>query len=246
MYENFLVLNARRVYFFHKNIVASDYCEKFIPRSNKNACPCVVVCKLVAVLLFSVYFMIGSLHGVVSFISGSSLLIDVHGVGYKVYVPTKLINNLHIGQEITVYTYLHVREDVLDLFGFSRVEELRLFELLIGVNGVGPKTALGIFSIGTKEQIIAAIQKADVKFFTAVPRLGTKNAQKIIIELKNKLGSLGELDLSGNGAEDDEVMMALKTFGFSQKEAQEALNAIGSTELDSKKKIKLALKYLGK
>lgn len=190
--------------------------------------------------------MIGSLHGIVTLISGSSILIDVHGVGYKVYVPTPFINKLHVQEEIKVYTYTHVREDVLDLFGFGSADELRLFELLINVNGVGPKTAVGIFAVGTKEQIISAIQRADVKFFTAVSRLGTKNAQKIIIELKNKLGSLGELDLSGNVEEDNEVVMALETFGFSKREAQEALNAIGDTEMDSKKKIKLALKYLGK
>ena len=191
--------------------------------------------------------MIGSLHGVVELFDGNSVLINVHGVGYRVHAPQTFREKYHLDQEVSVYTYTHVREDALDLFGFETLEELKLFEALIGVSGIGPKTAIGVFGIGTKDQIIGAIQKADVDFFTGVPRLGKKNAQKLIIELKGKLGSLEELDLTGEKAlVDTDVLAALKGFGFSQKEAEEAIRAIGSGEMNSAQKIKLALKYLGK
>ena len=191
--------------------------------------------------------MIGSLHGIVELFDGMSMLINVHGVGYRVHIPQTLREKYHVNEEASVYTYTHVREDILELFGFATLEELKLFEALIGVSGIGPKTALGVFGIGSKNQIIAAIQKADVDFFTGVPRLGKKNAQKIIIELKGKLGSLEELDLTGEKTlVDADVLIALKGFGFSQKEAEEAIKAVGVQVTDTSGKLKLALKYLGK
>ncbi|MDE2026716.1 MAG: Holliday junction branch migration protein RuvA [Patescibacteria group bacterium] len=191
--------------------------------------------------------MIGSLHGTVDLFDGNSVLINVHGVGYRVHVPQSFRDKYQREETVSVYTYTHVREDVLELFGFETLEEMKLFEALIGVSGIGPKTAIGVFGIGTKSQIISAIQKADVDFFTGVPRLGKKNAQKIIIELKGKLGSLEELDLTGNKTlVDSDVLTALKGFGFSQKEAEEAIKAVGLQATDTSGKLRLALKYLGK
>ena len=191
--------------------------------------------------------MIGSLHGTVELFDGSHFFINVHGVGYRVQAPTHLLSTYHVGDTANIFTYTHVREDSLELFGFATLEDLKLFEMFLSVSGIGPKTALGIFGVGTRDKILSAIQRADVKFFTGVPRLGTKNAQKLIIELKGKLGSLEELDLTGSKyAVDDEVGQALLSFGFSQREIDGALTAIGGTEQNSSQKIKLALKYLGK
>jgi Holliday junction DNA helicase RuvA len=191
--------------------------------------------------------MIGSLHGSVELFDGNSVFINVHGVGYKVHVPQTFRGKHHLDEEVVVFTYTHVREDALELFGFETLEELKLFEALIGVSGIGPKTAIGVFGIGSKDQIVGAIQKADVDFFTGVPRLGKKNAQKLIIELKGKLGSLEELDLTGEKAMvDTDVLAALKGFGFSQKEAEEAIKAVGVQATNTSGKLKLALKYLGK
>lgn len=187
--------------------------------------------------------MIGSLHGVIELFDGNTALINVHGVGYRVHVPATIREKYHRDQDVSVYTYTHVREDTLELFGFETLEELKLFEALLGVSGIGPKTAVGVFSIGTKSQIVGAIQKADVDFFTGVPRLGKKNAQKIIIELKNKLGSAEDIDLT-EGA--DDVVQALMGFGFSKDEAREAARSIGENGTTTAEKIKLALKYLGK
>lgn len=190
--------------------------------------------------------MIGSLKGKVDYIDGQSVLVDVSGVGYLVFVSSSFLEKINKDDEIKIYVHTHVREDLLELFGFESIEDLKLFNLLISVNGVGPKTALGIFSIGKRTEILNAIQKADVKFFTAAPRLGTKNAQKIIIDLKNKIGSIVDLDLTDSySSQDKDIEQALRGFGFKDKEIYQALKEVG-TEKESGKKLKLALKYLGK
>jgi Holliday junction DNA helicase RuvA len=191
--------------------------------------------------------MIGMLSGIIRLKNDPYVLIDVHGVGYKVLVPTSVLSSIHSGETHTVYTYTHVREDVLELYGFSTPEDLVVFELLIGVSGVGCKTALGVFSVGDRGRIIQAVTQADVTFFSSVPRLGKKNAQKIIIELKNKLGGMTDLDLSSDaGGEQEDVIAVLKQFGFSQKESQQALSAVAGKAESAEEKIRLALQYLGK
>lgn len=178
------------------------------------------------------------------------------GVGYKVYVPADIlastpplprrIRQLAEKAGISLFTYTHVKEDALDLYGFPSQEDLAMFELFLGVSGIGPKTALNIFSNGKLGKIKEAIVKGDVDFFTTVPRLGRKNAQKIIIELRPKLGSLSELDLTAEGGETKEIIEALKSFGFNLSEAKEAFKSIKDIEGDTSVKIKAALKYLGK
>lgn len=190
--------------------------------------------------------MIGSINGVVEIKDNPHLIIDVNGVGYRVLVSNNVLSKSMVGDRLRLFTYTHVREDQLELFGFLNREELKLFEYLIGVSGVGPKTAIGIFSVGTKDAIIQAIVSGDVSFFTSVPRLGTKNAQKIIIELKSKLGSIGDLDLSNDGKADNEVIAALKSFGFTAGEAREAIKNIPNKDVSTEEKIRLSLKYLGK
>jgi Holliday junction DNA helicase RuvA len=191
--------------------------------------------------------MIGSLSGNIELLLNPYVLVDVSGVGYKVLVSEKIYSNLKLGEKIKFFVYTHVREDEISLFGFLNAEELKLFENLISVSGVGPKTALNIFSFGSKSEIEGAIIRGDVSFFTSVPRLGTKNAQKIIIELKNKMGGLGELDLSGKDfTQNKEVIEALKTFGFSVSETQKALREIKETNITTEDKIRFVLKYLGK
>lgn len=189
------------------------------------------------------------LSGTVALKDDPALILDVNGVGYRVFVPADvLLSKAKLGEKLTLYIHTHVREELLELYGFLQREDLRLFEQLIGVNGVGCKSALGIFSIGSRSDIINAIIKGDVLFFTSVPRLGKKNSQKIIIELKNKIAKGTEdLDLSdGAGEGDDEVLAALQQFGFSNKEAINALRALDGAGESVNEKIKLALKYLGK
>jgi holliday junction DNA helicase RuvA len=191
--------------------------------------------------------MIGSLKGIVELLDNTYAIINVGGVGYKVILYNSLLSSVKLNDPIKLFTYTHVKEDTLDLFGFLSLEDLKLFENLISVSGVGPKTASGIFSHGARSEIIEAIIKGNVDFFTTVPRLGKKNAQKIIIELKNKMGSLEDLDLSGEDQKaNSEIISALKGFGFSTKEAMDAAKAVKNQGETVEEKIKLALKQLGK
>jgi holliday junction DNA helicase RuvA len=190
--------------------------------------------------------MIGHLNGEVFFKEGNTLIVDVKGVGYKVLAASDVLAKANIGSPLELFIYTHVREDNISLFGFLEASDLKLFENLIGVSGIGPKTAMNIFSVGSRAQIVSAIVSADTSFFKSVPRLGQKNAQKIIIELKNKFGG-NELDLSGDdlmGNED--VVTALKGFGFTTKEIQEAIGKVKKDGQKITETIKLALKYLGK
>ncbi|MCL5970924.1 MAG: Holliday junction branch migration protein RuvA [Patescibacteria group bacterium] len=192
--------------------------------------------------------MIGFINGKVELRDDPYLIVDVNGVGYRVLVSPNVLSNLSETEEkIKLFIYTHVREDTLDLYGFIANSDLKLFENLLSVSGIGPKTAIGIFSLGSSPQIIDAIRRGEVDFFTAVPRLGKKNAQKIIIELKNKMGGVNDLDLSEKDVKENEVLIsALKTFGFSSREALDALKNIKGKGETTEERVKLALKYLGK
>jgi Holliday junction DNA helicase RuvA len=192
--------------------------------------------------------MIGTLKGTIEYREDPFLIVDVHGVGYKVVVPTSVLAKITgLGESIKLFTHTHVREDLLELYGFTEPSDLKLFEYLISVSGVGCRTALGIFAVGSRNAIVQAISEGDVAFFTSVPRLGKKNGQKIIIELKNKLGAGGDLDLSdASGADQGELVSALKAFGYSAGEVQEAVRALNGKGETVEEKVMLALKYLGK
>jgi len=191
--------------------------------------------------------MIGYLRGEVFLKEGSYIILDVKGVGYKVLGSRDVLSKATKGSALALFIYTHVREDNISLFGFMESSDLKLFENLIGVSGIGPKTAMNIFSIGNRSQIISAIATADTSFFKSVPRLGQKNAQKIIIELKNKFGGVGELDLNGeNLSGNEDVISALKNFGFTTKEIHDAIRSVKKNGQNDSETIKLALKYLGK
>lgn len=191
--------------------------------------------------------MIASVKGTVEIKDFPHIVVDVNGVGYKILISNALFSKLEIGEKTKLFTFTYVREEALDLYGFPSLEELKLFESLISVSGVGPKTAISVFSIGSKDEITQAIIKADVSFFTNVPRLGKKNAQKIIIELKNKLGSLEDLDLSESVlAENKDVIVVLKNLGFTTRETAEAIRNFKGNNISIEEKVRLALKNLGK
>lgn len=184
------------------------------------------------------------LRGTIVFLESTAAIVDVSGVGYTVLLPTTLLAKVRLNDSVTVYTHTHVREDLLELYGFEEREDLTLFKMLIGVSGIGCKTALHVISLGKRAEIIDAIHKADLSFFSGVPRLGKKNAQKIIIELKGKIGSEEDLDLSSD-SDHNEVLEALKGFGYSAKEAREAYRLVAKDGLKTEEKIRMALKQLG-
>lgn len=192
--------------------------------------------------------MIGFLRGLVALRDDPYLIVEASGVGYKVIVPTGVLTKAGgNGQEVSLFTHTHVRENALELYGFLDHSDLKMFEMLLSVSGIGPKTALGIFAIGDAQTIRSAIASADMSFFTTIPRLGRKNAQKIIIELKGKLGSVSELDLSEKDArENADVISALRSFGFTNREATEAIRATSRQGKTTEEKVRLALRHLGK
>lgn len=191
--------------------------------------------------------MIGFLKGEVFLRVDNSIILDVKGVGYKVLAASDVLAKANKGASLELFIYTHVREDNISLFGFLESLDLKLFENLIGISGIGPKTAMAIFSTGARNTIVNAIIKGDVDFFTSVPRLGRKNAQKIIIELKNKFGGDGEIDLLEYDSKDNkEIISGLESFGFSKKEAISAIKEIDKKDGTVEEKIRLALKFLGR
>lgn len=176
-------------------------------------------------------------------------MILANGVGYEVLVSTRLLANVASTQhpepkELSLYIYTHVREDIFELFGFETLQDKDLFKLLLGVSGVGPRTALAIMDVGAAG-IIQAVQAADVKTFSSAPRVGTKLAQKIIIELKPKLGSLQELYLGPSRPQEQDVLDALLALGYSEQQAHQALRQLDITETsDTSTLIKSAIRSL--
>lgn len=191
--------------------------------------------------------MIGSLDGTIDYLGLDYLVINVHGVGYKVFAPIGVLEkNSKIGEQVKLFTYTHVREDVLSLFGFLTLEDLKIFELLITVSGVGPKTALSVLSAGGAGEIKTAISAADTGFFESVSGLGKKNSAKIIIELKGKIGSFeGEL-LDKNLLEgNSDVVSGLLSLGYSRGEIRGVLRELKSG-LTAEEKMVQALRIMGR
>ncbi len=189
--------------------------------------------------------MIGQLTGKPISHTSDALVLDVRGVGYKVFTSPKLLASALQLPKLTLFTHTHVRDDTLDLYGFEFLEDLKLFQLIINISGIGPKIGVLLMDKGVPE-ITSAVSKADVDFFTLVPRLGKKNAQKIIIELKPKLGDLEDLDLVGDSPDTKEAFEALISLGFTKKQAKIALDQSSQKDDSIETKITNAIKYLGK
>lgn len=175
-------------------------------------------------------------------------VIDNSGVGYKIYTSQNTLNSLN-GNTVTMYTYLYVREDVYDLYGFSTQDELTLFLQLLSVSGVGPKAALAVLSVLTPQQLICAVVTNDAKSITKAQGVGAKMAQRIILELKDKLKNSDiipedmqeEAVISADSQ--SEAVQALVVLGYSEKDAKNAVAKI-DPDCGTEKIIKLALAEL--
>jgi holliday junction DNA helicase RuvA len=185
--------------------------------------------------------MIGSIKGKIILKTERFLVVEAGGVGYKIAVsPDALSKTNKIGEEIFLWIHTVVREDALDLYGFVEHAELEFFEMLIGVSGIGPKSALIILSVASIETLRQAIGTSDTAYLTKISGIGKKTAEKIILELRDKFD---EKDF-GSLKEELDALEALKSLGYSQGEAREALKKVKS--IDTNTKIKEALKILGK
>ncbi len=188
--------------------------------------------------------MIGALSGKILSPNTTPTIIMVGGVGYAVSLTTRHAASLNTDQEVFVRVHTVVKDDAIDLYGFATDEDMKLFTILLSVSGIGPKTALSIVN-QTVGKVLTAVRKGDVDFFTTIPRLGKKNAQKIIIELKPKIGDMTTLDLSDDIPIHEEVTDALIAMGFRKPEILQAMKQVDPT-LPSEVALRQTLKILGK
>lgn len=190
--------------------------------------------------------MIAHVFGTVAEKFNNSVIVDVHDVGYEVQVPAVDFELAVLGEEVKYYTYHHVREQSQDLFGFSSLAAKKLFELLITVQGVGPKAALAILSIGDSEQVRNAIANSDTAYISKASGVGKKSAERVIVDLSDKVGLALRSDVDSSGVSrpiliQDEALEALMALGYSLNDASKALEGI-STELSTAERVTLALK----
>lgn len=185
--------------------------------------------------------MIGSLRGRLLEIQPASVLLEVGGVGYAVRLAPSVVASLRSGSEAFFYTHHHVREDSEELFGFLTQQDQRLFEQLLAVSGVGPKSAMTILSVGSADAVRVAIMAGDLATLTSVPGVGKKTAQKIVLELKGQLVD-EDADVSG----DRDVIGALQSLGYSPSQAREALKNVHMDTKNTSDRVREALRILAK
>ena len=189
--------------------------------------------------------MIASLNGRVLESGADSLVVGIGGVGLLVYVPAQVKERLRPGDEVQLYTYLVVREDSLTLYGFETQEERGLFELLLGVNGVGPRLALAVLSALTPDAIRRAIVHEQPEVFNRVSGVGKKTSQKILLHLQDKVPAVSGVEAAVALTDvDAEVISALTALGYSVIEAQAALQSVPRDAPDDvEERLRLALQY---
>lgn len=202
--------------------------------------------------------MISYIRGTLAEKNEDSAVVEAHGVGYQIFVPVPVLSELpHLGESVKIYTYFSVREDGMSLFGFLSRQDLAMFKQLIGVNGIGPKSALGILSALRPDVLRMAVASGDAKTISRAPGVGPKTAQRIILDLKDKIrpedvlaGGLEESlavpeEISGVGQAGKEAVEALTALGYSAAEAAGAVKKVKITEeMTAEDVLKGALRHL--
>ena len=200
--------------------------------------------------------MFAYIRGTVAALESDSVILDHQGIGYRIYVPSAVLAELSVGEERKLHTYFAVREDAMQLYGFLTADDLELFRLLIGVNGIGPKGALGILGVMSGDELRFAVLSEDAAGLSKAPGIGKKTAQKVIIELKDKLDLMDAFEKKAahtaagaaaqeNSAQSDAIM-ALTALGYSSTEAMRAVRTAAAEEEseDAEALIRAALKLL--
>jgi len=188
--------------------------------------------------------MIGRISGTVVHIEESSVIVDVSGIGYSITTTNSAISSLSLNKSCSFWTYLAVRDDALDLYGLPTQGEMSFFKLLISVPSIGPKSAINILNTGNLASLQKAIAAGDTAHLVKVQGIGKKSAAKIVLELKDKIGSIG-----GAGAEwqhnDVDALEALRSIGYSPTQARDALSQVPEDISGTENRVKEALKILG-
>ena len=188
--------------------------------------------------------MIGHLEGSVHSIHSGYAILAAGGVGYKVFITRETLAALKKESRAALWTHLAVRESILDLYGFSSEEALHLFEMLLTVSGIGPKSALAILDIASVETLRSAIAAGKAEYLTKVSGIGKKTAEKIVLELRDKVG-VGDAASTASMRGDEEALEAMRALGYSQTEAREALRKVPSSFEKSSDRLREALRILG-
>lgn len=200
--------------------------------------------------------MIGYIRGSIEEIEEWGLVIDRDGIGFRIFMPGALLaQQVRIGDEVKIFTYLHVKEDAMQLYGFFTKDDLEVFKLLLNVNGIGPKAALGVLSGLTADELRFAVLSDDAATIAKAPGIGKKTAQKLILELKDKFSleeafesKLSHVQEKSAGSMQDgtgEAVQALVALGYSNTEALQAVRKVeGFGEMDTEEILKAALKHL--
>lgn len=192
--------------------------------------------------------MIGYVRGAVSHLVADHCFIDVQGVGYRVYIAGTTRQKLVVGKVATLFTHMHVREDAMVLYGFYAQDEYDLFLTLVSVNGIGPKVAMGILSAIDPNQFRIAISTKNMAILTKLPGIGKKTAERIILELKDKIGDITEEEVAeanvqvAAGDMIEEAILALVSLGYNQNEIIPVVKKIGKKAQSVEGLIKLALR----
>jgi Holliday junction DNA helicase RuvA len=189
--------------------------------------------------------MIGHLEGKVAKVADGFAIISCGGVGYKVAATQDTLSHLKQGRDATLWTHLAVRETSLDLYGFENEEALRFFELLLTVSGIGPKSALAVLDIASTEALRSAISTGNASYLTKVSGVGRKTAEKIVLELRDKVGVSSEKEMS-NLSGDEEALEAMRALGYSIQEARDALRNVPADIEKPGERVRAALKTIGK
>ena len=188
--------------------------------------------------------MIAFVNGVVRIIRSDRVVLDVHGVGYEVYLANALSQKM--GDELFLYTYQHVREDAILLFGFLKEEDYEVFMRLINVKGIGPKTAQTIFSVCSGKEMIEAIENDDIKKLKSLPGIGAKTAGQIVLDLKGKFVSLETSDGATSNPVWGQVQDALLSLGYKTNQLTTIKKELENTELGEDEMLRQALILLAK
>ena len=195
--------------------------------------------------------MISYIKGELAAVGEEQVVVEVQGIGYGIFMPGQAMTMLPpIGSEVKIHTYLNVREDAMQLFGFLTKDDLKVFRLLIGVNGIGPKGGLNILSKMTPDDLRFAVLAGDVKAISAAPGIGKKTAEKLIIELKDKLNiddvlTKEEEAMSGGADMQSEAVQALVALGYGSAESLKAVKKVPMTEtMTVEELLKQSLKFM--
>lgn len=191
--------------------------------------------------------MLSYLKGTIKVKTERSVIIEVNSVGYEVFVSPLFLEKAKRDETVELYTHQHVREDLIELYGFDKIDELNFFKQIISVSGIGPKSGLTILSLAPMAELKKGIIEGDASLLTKVSGIGNKTAERLILELRNKLEDSGTEGIAGaSGASDSQSIDGLMALGYTAREAREALRQVDKNVINVKDRVKGALKMIGK